>query len=66
MTPEEFEHIVPCLRPLMVRVGRDFFGNRDDAEDVAQESLACLWTYFNNQLPLTLSFLRGGCFDLLL
>ena len=45
MTPEEFEHIVPCLRPLMVRVGRDFFGNRDDAEDVAQESLACLWTY---------------------
>ena len=45
MTPEEFEHIVPCLRPLMVRVGRDFFGNKDDAEDVAQESLARLWTY---------------------
>ena len=29
----------------MVRVGRDFFGNAEDAEDVAQDSLIRLWTY---------------------
>lgn len=45
MTLEEFEHIVPLLRPLMVKVGRDFFGNEDDAEDVAQEAMIRLWTY---------------------
>ena len=45
MTHAEFEHIIPHLRPLMVRVGRDFFGNAEDAEDVAQDSLIRLWTY---------------------
>lgn len=45
MTLEEFEHIAPLLRPLMERVGRDFFGNDDDAEDVAQEAMIRLWTY---------------------
>lgn len=29
----------------MVRIGRDFFGNQDDAEDVAQEALVRLWKY---------------------
>lgn len=37
--------MIPHLRPLMVRVGRDFFGNAEDAEDVAQDSLIRLWTY---------------------
>lgn len=45
MTRKEFEHIVPELRPLMMKVGRDFFGNNDDAEDVAQDTLVRLWTY---------------------
>lgn len=45
MTRNEFEHIVPKLRPLMVMVGRNFFGNMDDAEDVAQDALVRLWTY---------------------
>ncbi|HRN16733.1 MAG TPA: sigma-70 family RNA polymerase sigma factor [Xylanibacter oryzae] len=45
MTTEEFENIVPELRPLMVQIGRYFFGNQDDAEDVAQESLLRLWNY---------------------
>ena len=45
MTLEEFEHIAPLLRPLMVKVGSDFFGNEDDAEDVAQEAMIRLWTY---------------------
>ena len=38
MTQEEFEHIAPALRELMLSVGRSFFGNDDDAEDVGMES----------------------------
>ena len=45
MSPQEFENIVPALRPLMVKVGRDFFGNESDADDVAQEGLIRLWNY---------------------
>lgn len=45
MTQEEFKHIIPQLRPLMVDTGRKFFGNTMDAEDVAQESLIRLWHY---------------------
>lgn len=45
MSPKEFENIVPALRPLMVKVGRDFFGNDADADDVAQEGLIRLWRY---------------------
>ena len=45
MSPTEFENIVPVLRPLMVKVGRDFFGNQTDADDVAQEGLVRLWNY---------------------
>ena len=43
MDRKEFENIVPALRPLMVKVGRDFFGNKDDAEDIAQDALVRLW-----------------------
>ena len=45
MNRKEFEQQVQRLRPLMLRVGRDFFGNKDDAEDVAQDSLVRLWNY---------------------
>ena len=45
MSPQEFENIVPELRLLMVKVGRDFFGNQTDAEDVAQEGLIRLWNF---------------------
>jgi RNA polymerase sigma factor (sigma-70 family) len=45
MSPKEFENIVPALRQLMVKVGRDFFGNQTDADDVAQEGLIRLWNY---------------------
>ena len=45
MSPKEFENMVPALRPLMVKVGCDFFGNPTDAEDVAQEGLLRLWKY---------------------
>lgn len=45
MTHNEFENMVPRLRPLMVKVGRNFFGNKCDAEDVAQDALERLWKY---------------------
>ena len=45
MTQAEFEHIACELRPSMWKVGMDFFGSTDDAEDVAQEALVQLWQY---------------------
>lgn len=45
MTRQEFEYIVPEMRRLMLGVGRDFFGNEMDAEDVAQDGLLQLWRY---------------------
>lgn len=39
----EFENIVPNLRPRLLAVGRQFFGNSEDAADVAQETLMRLW-----------------------
>ena len=47
MTQDEFEHIAPALRELMLSVGRSFFGNDDDAEDVAQEGLVALLRFID-------------------
>ena len=47
MTQEEFEHIAPALRELMLSVGQSFFGNDDDAEDVAQEGLVALFRFID-------------------
>ena len=47
MTQEEFEHIAPALREYMLSVGRSFFGNDDDAEDVAQEGLVALLRFID-------------------
>ena len=45
MNRTDFTQLIPQLRPVMVRVGRNFFGNNDDAEDVAQDALVRLWHY---------------------
>lgn len=45
MTQKEFEHIAPELRDVMLSVGRNFFGNDADAEDVAQEGMLSMLKY---------------------
>ena len=45
MTRAEFEHVAAQLRTLMLKIAHDFFGSREDAEDVTQESMVQLWHY---------------------
>ena len=69
MSPQEFENIVPELRLLMVKVGRDFFGNQTDAEDVAQEGLIRLWNFCErldarrNMEALAIRVAKNVCVD---
>lgn len=69
MNRKEFENIVPELRPLMVKVARDFFGNQDDAEDVAQDALVRLWNYCErldanrNMKQLAIMVAKNCCID---
>ena len=48
MTRSEFEHIAMPLRQRVLKVGLDFFGNREDAEDAAQDAMALLWRYLEH------------------
>lgn len=43
MTIHDFEHIAQRLRPRLLDVGRQFFGDSSSAEDIAQETLMRLW-----------------------
>ncbi|MBO4641886.1 MAG: sigma-70 family RNA polymerase sigma factor [Bacteroidaceae bacterium] len=43
MTIQEFNTHVALLRPLLLKVGREFFHSEEEAEDVAQETLMRLW-----------------------
>ena len=45
MTRSEFEHIAAQLRQRVLKVGLDFFSNKEDAEDAAQETMMQLWRY---------------------
>ena len=48
MQEQEFIiHITP-LRRTALRIGQQFFGNTEDAEDVAQEAMMRLWAARNN------------------
>ena len=53
MTQQEFEHIVPRLRPRLKDIGRQFFGNEEMAEDIAQETLMRLWMLHERIAPQT-------------
>lgn len=48
MTRSEFEHIATQLRQRVLKVGLDFFSNKEDAEDVAQETMVQLWRYLEH------------------
>ena len=48
MTRSEFEHIAMPLRQRVLKVCIDFFGNREDAEDAAQDAMALLWRYLEH------------------
>jgi len=50
MISQEFNTHVEHLRPLLLRVGMDFFHDEEEAEDVAQEALMRLWLY-RDSLP---------------
>lgn len=43
MTRLDFEHIAQQLRTQMLKVAMDFFGSKDDAEDVTQDAMIQLW-----------------------
>ena len=71
MTQDEFEHIAPALRELMLSVGRSFFGNDDDAEDVAQEGLVALFKFIGRMEPgarhdaLAVKVAKHCCMDIM-
>ena len=45
MKRSEFEHIAAQLRQKVLKVGLQFFGSPEDAEDAAQETMVQLWRY---------------------
>ena len=45
--------MVPRLRPRLKDIGRQFFGNEEMAEDIAQETLMRLWTLRERIAPQT-------------
>ena len=53
MTQQEYEHMVPRLRPRLKDIGRQFFGNEEMAEDIAQETLMRLWMLRERIAPQT-------------
>lgn len=43
MQDHEYLLLIPRLRPIAQSIGRRFFGNVEDAEDVAQDTMLRLW-----------------------
>ena len=53
MTQQEYEHMVPRLRPRLKNIGQQFFGDEEMAEDIAQETLMRLWMLRERIAPQT-------------
>ena len=70
MTRSEFEHIAERLRQKVLKVGLQFFGSQDDAEDAAQETMEQLWRYCEqidasrNIEALTIRVAKNCCVNL--
>lgn len=70
MTHKEFEHIAPELRDDMLSVGRNFFGNDADAEDIAQDGMLAMLKYLEymdkdkNHHALAIRIAKHSCMDL--
>ena len=69
MAPTEFTSIAQVLRPKLLTLGRDFFGDAASAEDAVQEALMKLWTAWQ-QLPsrvdaerLAVRLTKHACID---
>ncbi len=50
MTESEYITHVESLRPLLLQIGREFFRNGEEAEDISQETLLRLWL-LRDRLP---------------
>lgn len=70
MTSSEFQQITSELRPALLRVGMEFFGSADDAEDVAQEAMIRLWGFCErmgkprNVRALAVRIAKNVCVDM--
>lgn len=53
MTQQEYEHMVPRLRPRLKNIGQQFFCDEEMAEDIAQETLMRLWMLRERIAPQT-------------
>lgn len=43
MDEKEFKHIISKLQPDLLSIARKILGDEDDAKDVVQDALLCLW-----------------------
>jgi len=70
MKHQEFANIAIELRDVMLSIGREFFGNEEDAKDVAQEGLLTLCKYIEqlnvdkNHRPLAIRVAKHCCIDM--
>ena len=70
MAPAEFTSVAQALRPRLLALGRNFFGDGDAAEDAVQEAMMRLWTAWQ-QLPtetdaerLAVRLTKHACIDI--
>ncbi len=69
MRPQEFSTLMSLIRPRIVAAAINIVGNRDDADDVAQETVLKMWELgdrlheFRSPLALALTIARRKSID---